>query len=129
MVRRRRVAIIGASRDPNKYGHRAVRAYAQSGWTVYPVNPAAAEANEPIAGHRAVASLAQLPRPLHRVSLYLPPEQGLTILHEVAEAKPDEFYVNPGAESPELIKRARSLGLRPVVACSILAVGMTPDEV
>jgi len=33
------VAIIGASNDPRKFGNKAVRAFLQQGYTVYPVNP------------------------------------------------------------------------------------------
>ncbi|HOH29832.1 MAG TPA: CoA-binding protein, partial [Candidatus Hydrogenedentes bacterium] len=32
------IAIVGASRDRTKYGNKAVRAFIQGGWTVYPVN-------------------------------------------------------------------------------------------
>ena len=37
----RTIAIIGASNDRRKYGNKAVRAYRQQGYTVYPVNPKA----------------------------------------------------------------------------------------
>src|SRR6201999_3690678 len=33
------VAVIGASLDRRKYGNKAVRAYVESGYTVFPVNP------------------------------------------------------------------------------------------
>ena len=33
------VAVIGASNDRRKYGNKAVRAYVESGYTVFPVNP------------------------------------------------------------------------------------------
>ena len=33
------VAIIGASNDSRKFGNKAVRAFQQQGYTVYPVNP------------------------------------------------------------------------------------------
>ena len=37
-----------------------------------------------------------------------------------------EVWVNPGAESDALIERARALGLRPIQACSIIGIGMSP---
>ena len=33
------IAIIGASADRAKFGNKAVRAFLQQGYTVYPVNP------------------------------------------------------------------------------------------
>lgn len=119
-----RVAIVGASTDRRKYGNKSVRAHAAEGWAVFPVHPSAAE----IEGHRAFSSLRDVPRPIDRVSLYLPPERGLDVLADVAAVAPAEFYVNPGAESDELIAAARALGLDPIQACSIVDVGRSPRE-
>jgi hypothetical protein len=35
-------------------------------------------------------------------------------------------WFNPGSENDELIARARALGLKPIAACSIIAIGMSP---
>jgi uncharacterized protein len=117
------VAIIGASTDPTKYGNRAIRAYVRQGYTVYPVNPKF----RTIEGLRAYASVSDIPGPIDRVSLYLPPEIGVTVLPGIAEKKPAEFFVNPGAESSELMEKAQTLGLEPIFACSIVEIGETPE--
>lgn len=116
------VAVVGASTDKSKFGNKAVRSYLSMGWTVYPVNPSAPT----VEGQKAYARLSDVPRPVERVLLYLPPKLGLAVLDEVAALQPDEFWVNPGAESPELIERARALGLDPIQACAIVAVGDSP---
>lgn len=121
----RTIAIVGASADRRKFGNKAVRAYLRQGWDVYPVNPRGGE----IEGLKVYAALADIPVPLQRVSLYLPPAQGLALLAEVAAARPAEFFVNPGAESSELVDAARQLGLDPIRACSILAIGESPARV
>lgn len=36
---KRTIAIVGASADRAKFGNKAVRAYAEEGWEVWPVNP------------------------------------------------------------------------------------------
>jgi hypothetical protein len=36
--------------------------------------------------------------------------------------------VNPGAESDELVAEARRLGLKPILACSILDLGLFPSK-
>jgi predicted CoA-binding protein len=118
------VAIIGASADRAKFGNKSVRAHADRGWRVYPVNPRAVE----IEGWPAYAKLADIPGPVDRVSLYVPPEVGLALLDQIAALRPQEVYVNPGAESVELLARARSLGLNVVVACSMLAIGAPPEQ-
>ncbi|RMF85903.1 MAG: hypothetical protein D6744_00560 [Planctomycetota bacterium] len=119
------VAIVGASADRRKYGNISLRAHVQDGWTVYPVNPHETE----IEGLRVYRSLDDVPRPLKRVSLYVPPEVGVTLIPQIVAAEPEEFFVNPGAESPELMNAAVAAGLEPLLACSIIAIGMRPDEV
>jgi len=48
------------------------------------------------------------------------------VIEEVARKQIPEVWLNPGAESDELVARARSLSIKPIVACSIVAVGQNP---
>jgi hypothetical protein len=117
------VAIIGASENRSKYGNKAVRAYVRQGYTVYPVNPNARE----IEGIAAYATLSSIPFPVDRVALYVPPNVGRALLPEIAAKTPKEFFVNPGAESAALLAEAEKLGLNPIIACAIVAIGEMPD--
>ena len=118
------VAIVGASAERSKFGNKSVRAYLAQGWEVYPVNPRGGV----IEGLRVYTSLAEIPVKLDRISLYLPPALGLALLPAIAAAGPTEFFVNPGAESEELLQDARRLGLDPIVACSIVIIGESPER-
>ncbi len=119
------VAIVGASTDPGKYSNKAVRAYLQQGYEVYPINPKGGTLH----GLKVYRSLRDVPRrPLDRVSVYVPPQITLQILDEVAEVGTRELWLNPGSESPEVLEKAKQLGLEPIVACSILAVGLDPEK-
>ncbi|HEY5751939.1 MAG TPA: CoA-binding protein [Chthoniobacterales bacterium] len=117
------VAIIGASSDRRKFGNKAVRAYLQKGWTVYPVNPR----EQPIEGLQTFPTIADVPEPIDYVSLYVPPNVGLEVFPAIAARKPKEVWLNPGAESDELIEAASKLGLETVLACSIVAIGLSPS--
>jgi len=119
------IAIIGASSDRQKFGNRCVRAYASVGYDVYPVHPRESS----IEGHVAFPSLASVPvAALDRVSLYLPPAVALQVLPELQQKSIGEVWFNPGVDSPEVIARARELGLPVVVGCSIVDVGVNPHQ-
>lgn len=118
------VAVLGASADRSKYSNKAVRAYLRQGWKVYPINPKGGE----IEGLKVYSSLDQVSEKIDRVTVYLPPTVGILALPSIAKVRPEEFFVNPGAESDELVTAAKELGLEPILACSITEIGVTPRE-
>jgi hypothetical protein len=117
------VAVVGASSARHKFGNKAVRAYLRQGWTVYPVNP-----NEPtVEGLPTYPSLSAIPVAVDRVSLYVPPAIGVDLLEEIQSKQASaELWLNPGAESDELLEKAERLGLTPIQACSIVDIGERP---
>ncbi len=116
------VAIIGASADRAKFGNKAVRAFAQQGYEVYPVNPRESE----IEGFPAFKSIGDVPVRPQMVSVYVPPGALLKILPDIAAKGCDELWLNPGTESDEALAEAERLGLWVIQACSIVGVGVSP---
>jgi uncharacterized protein len=101
------VAILGASADRTKFGNKSLRAHAQAGYDVYPVNPKGGQ----IEGLTVYRTLAEIPAArLNRVSVYLPLAVGLAALDEIAKRGCDEVWFNPGSESPEILAKAREIG-------------------
>ena len=119
------VVILGASADRAKFGNKAVRAYLARGYQVFPIHPKA----QAIEGQQAYRSILEVPPDrLDRASLYLPPQIGLQVIEEIARKPVREVWLNPGAESPALIARARELGLNVIVGCSIVDIGVNPGD-
>ena len=118
------IAVIGASNDRRKYGNKALRAFRKQGFTVVPINPHERE----VEGERAYATVLDYPGDIDEASLYVPPRIGLTVMTDVARKGIKTVWLNPGADAPEVIDRARTLGIQPTVACSILAVGESPSD-
>jgi hypothetical protein len=116
------VAVIGASSNRRKFGNRAVRAFRQQGHTVIPINPHEIE----VEGLKAYRSVLDVPGPIDMATIYVPPEVGEQIIGEIAQKGIGEVWLNPGAESDELIARARALNIQPIVACSIMSIGENP---
>lgn len=119
------VAVIGASPDRRKFGNKAVRAFALAGYDVFPINPTVAQ----IEGLTAYPSLKDVPVDrLDRVTVYVPPAVGLKLLPDLLARPVDEVWLNPGADSPEVVAKARELGLNVIAGCSILGVGINPHN-
>ena len=108
------VAIIGASADPSKFGNKSIHAHLRAGYEVFPVNPK----EEMIEGLKVYKSILDVPVPLERISVYLPPPVAVKVLDDIAKKGCQELWINPGVESAELIEKARALGLNAIFACS-----------
>ena len=80
----RSIAIIGASTDPTKRGHQAVRALRDSGYigAIYPVNPRATD----ILGLEVTATIGDLPSGIDVALIALPGHAVPDTLRECAEA-------------------------------------------
>lgn len=116
------VAVVGASSNPRKFGNRAVKAFRRRGYTVIPINP-----NEPeVEGLKTYASVLDVPGTIDMATMYVPPEVGERVIEDIAKKQIAEVWINPGAESDELLDKARALKLRPIVACSIVGIGENP---
>ena len=115
--------IIGASTNRMKFGNRAVRAYARQGHEVLPVNPRA----DVIEGLPCWRDAGDPPGPIDRALFYVPATIGLVVIERLAQrGDVAEVWLNPGAESPELIAKAQGLGFAPIMACAIIDIGERP---
>jgi hypothetical protein len=118
------VAVIGASSDRHKYGNKALRAFAKQGYSVIAINPNEAE----VEGYRTYGSVLDVPGPIDMATIYVQPEVALRIVEELAQKKVGEVWLNPGADGPAVVRRARELGLNTIQACSIMGIGDSPGR-
>ena len=118
------IAILGASADRQKFGNKAVRAFRQQGYMVYPVNPKETE----IEGLACYRSISDVPVRPQMISVYLPPPVLLKVLPDIAAKGCDELWLNPGTESDEVLAAVERLSLNGVQACSIVGVGVSPSS-
>lgn len=110
-------AVVGASQNPRKFGNRIALDMHRAGYTVYAVNPRGGELD----GLHVYPSLAALPERPGVVDVVVPPEVGATVLRESAALGLERIWLQPGAETPELIALGQRLGLKVVHhACAML---------
>ena len=118
------IAIIGASANREKFGNKAVRAYLEKGWKVFPINPK----ETTIEGLSCFASIGLIGIKPDRTSIYLPPAVTISIIPELKRTGISEVVLNPGAESNELIEALKKAGIKALLFCSIMAIGINPDD-
>jgi predicted CoA-binding protein len=118
------VAVVGASSNRDKFGNKALRAFANKGYTVYPINPTETE----VEGHKAYASVLDVPGPIDMATIYVPAPVGVAVMDDLVKKRIPEVWLNPGADRPEVVAKARASGLKTVVHCSIIAIGDSPSR-
>ena len=116
------VAVVGASSDRHKFGNKALRAFQAEGYRVIPINPNERE----VEGILTYASVLDVPGPIDMATVYVQPDVGLRLLSEFERKQIQEIWLNPGAESVELLAEARRRKLNVIAACSIVAIGRDP---
>lgn len=116
------VAVVGASSNRDKFGNKALRAFRAEGHRVIPINPTA----QSVEGIRAYASVLDVPGPIDMATVYVRPDVTLRLLDEFEEKRIPEIWINPGAESDEVIAEARRRSLNVIFACSIVGIGRSP---
>ncbi len=94
------VAVVGATDNESKYGHTIYADLKRKGFRVYPVNPQ----RDTVMGDKAYARLADLPEPPTIVNFVIPPRFTLHVLEQCLELGLMNVWLQPGAESPEVME-------------------------
>lgn len=107
MVDAQTYCVIGASRDPSKYGYRVWRSLKSEGKRAYPVNPA----TDIIGKSVCYRTLADLPEPVEVAVLVVPPEVTATVVRDVHAAGIKNVWMQPQVSSPEAIAYCEENGM------------------
>ena len=101
-------AVVGASRNPEKYGHKVFRDLLEAGYEVYPVNPKADE----VLGHKCYPDLKSLPKKPDVVVFVVPPKVTESLAGQCVELGVKFVWMQPGAESEEAIRVLEEAGVK-----------------
>ena len=115
-IEKKKVAVVGASRNDKKFGNAAAKELLERGYEVFYVHP---EADE-IDGHSTYPNLEAVKDQAESVWVNVPPERGEMILRDAAAAGLTKVWLQQGADSPELIELGEELGLDLVAGKCIL---------
>ena len=100
-------AVVGASRNPEKYGHQVYKDLRNAGYRVYPVNP---NTNE-ILGDNCYPSLQALPVKPDVVDLVVPPKVTEQVVKTCKRLGIKKVWMQPGSESEPAISFCKENGI------------------
>ena len=114
--RSERVAVLGATPKSDRYAYKAMQMLRDHGHRPIPVNPAFPE----VLGETCYRSIAEAPKPIDTVTMYLGKQRSDPLIAEIVAAKPRRIIMNPGAENEELARKAEAAGIEVDYACTLV---------
>ena len=117
------IAVVGVSRNKDKFGNYLYREIKKKGYTVYAVNPNM----DMTEGDRCYAGLGALPEKPDAVLMSIQPKAALPVMDEMARLGIKKCWLQQGADSKEGEDKARELGLD-LVSGECLMMHVQPVE-
>lgn len=112
----KRIAVVGYSRNPRKFGTSAYDELRQRGYDVFAVHPSERE----IRGVPCSPNLTALKGRIDAVLVSVPAAQAVGVLEEAASIGVTTVWLQQGAEAPAVFEAARRLGLHMVAKRCVL---------
>ncbi len=111
-----KVAILGASDNPERYAFKAFKMLKEYGHTPLPVTPKLTVLD----GTPVYSMLDEVPRPVDTLTMYVGPAVSSSMLGQIISLKPRRVIFNPGAENPDLQNKLASAGILVEEACTLV---------
>ena len=116
----RSFAVIGVSREPEKYGHEVFEVLRSSGYHVCPINPKYTE----IDGQPCYATLDALPERPDVVVTALAPQVTEKLMPGVIASGVSVIWMPPGCYTSSAVEACRAAGVRELhEVCPVMALG------
>lgn len=110
------VAILGASRVPERFAYQAFKLLQNYGHKVVPVTPKFAD----IEGVKAFGTLGEVKEPIDTLTMYVGPDLSTKLSADILGLKPRRVIFNPGSENPELASKLEAAGVEVIEHCTLV---------
>jgi predicted CoA-binding protein len=112
-----KVAILGASDNPERYSYLAFKMLKDYGHTPFPVHPSL----ESVEGLKVTHQLLELaPEKIDTLTLYVNPKILETYVDQIIALKPRRVIFNPGTESTAIEQKLEAAGIEAIEACTLV---------
>ena len=111
-----KVAVLGASDNPDRYSNMLIKRLRGKGQEVFPINPGL----EAIGGLPVFHALADLPPGVDVLSVYMNASRSDALADAILASGIPRVIFNPGAENDGLAERLKEKGVEVEYACSLV---------
>jgi len=111
-----KVAVLGASTNPERFSHRAVEMLQEYGHTPLPVHPSGA----PVRGLETKRSLGELGSGVDTLCVYVNKDISTALGPEILGLAPRRVIFNPGTENPALEGKLAAAGIVVERVCTLV---------
>ncbi len=101
------IAVVGASRNPDKPAHTVPLQLQRYGWRIIPVNPQSDE----LFGERVYRSLAEIPYPVDLVNVFRPAADAVEVVRDAVAIGARAVWLQLGIISHEARRIATEAGI------------------
>lgn len=111
-----KVAVLGASDDPDRYAYKAFKLLEDHGHKTFLVSPKLSQ----IDGQKVYPKLNEIKEPIDTLTMYVNPKISSDLTQDILALKPKRVIFNPGSENSELVSRLKENGIASEEACTLV---------
>jgi len=124
-LKQKRFAVVGSFRNESKYAYKILKALKHEGYEVYPVNPRL----KVVEGLSCYPSVKDIPVVCDVADIVTPPKITEKIIKECEEKGINRVWLQPGAESEEVIKYCNENDIKVIYNLCVMMEGIYyPDN-
>ena len=114
------IAVVGASATLQKPSHYVPAYLKEHGYTVIPINPRSAAANERILGEKTLSAITEIEGSVDCILIFRPSSEALQIVKDSLFCKPRVVWMQEGITDPVAAERAIKNGSKVVMDTCIM---------
>jgi predicted CoA-binding protein len=110
------IALVGASRNPKKFGYTAFKELKEKGMKIIPVNPYADE----IMGEKSYPNVKMLPQEVRSIIVFTKKDQTASVIRDAKEKGIKQIWIQQMADSKEALEELKDTDISIITGECIL---------
>jgi predicted CoA-binding protein len=119
MLNNKKWALVGVTKDENKFGYKIFKSLKEKGYKVYGINPKYDE----IEGEKIYNSLKELPEKVDCVNVVVNSKIALKLIDDIVDVGINNVWFQPGTYDKDVIEKSLKHQLNVVRGCLYVELG------